>query len=256
MARSPGFTLPLLLDDTTIQPDRILPGLPRGTTVFWRVLAFDSTITTGWSASRSFTTMPAPLASPLLDAPVDASRIFGSDTTLRWNSVTGAARYLVQVWRDSVMMMLHRDTLFAADPAAPFSSCRIGGLARNVKFWWYVRAFDDCGGYAASALWTFTTDVNTEAASPQAHAGFALRQNTPNPFSDATTIAFTLSTAARAVVRVYDALGREVAVLTDADLPAGAHAVQWRTADLPPGVYVARLQAGTFSATRGMLLAR
>ena len=88
-------------------------------------------------------------------------------------------------------------------------------------------------------------------------ARFALHQNRPNPFRGTTVIAFDLAADAEVSLAVFDLLGRRVATLADRVYPAGAHAVEWDLRDaggarVAPGVYVYRLEAGTFRARRKM----
>lgn len=83
----------------------------------------------------------------------------------------------------------------------------------------------------------------------------------PNPFSETTTIRFRLPVAARAQVRLFDALGREMQTLLDAELPAGEHTVEWdgRDAagvDTPAGAYLYRVDAGGRAESHSMLRLR
>ncbi len=89
----------------------------------------------------------------------------------------------------------------------------------------------------------------------------ALDQNFPNPFNPATTIRFSLREPALVSLRVYDAAGRLVRSLADGPLPAGLHERSWDGADargkpVSSGVYLYRLDAGSFSRTRKMVLIR
>lgn len=97
------------------------------------------------------------------------------------------------------------------------------------------------------------TGVDGDAALPQT---LALQQNHPNPFTPSTLL--TYATPERGAVRltVHDAMGREVAVLVDGIVEAGAHTVAWQAGALPAGLYVARLHAGRELRTRTMLLVR
>ena len=67
----------------------------------------------------------------------------------------------------------------------------------------------------------------------------------PNPVSDAVTFRLELSKAARIRLAVYDALGREVAVVASGYAPAGASEVRWKPGNLPAGVYLYRLTTGS-----------
>jgi serine protease AprX len=89
-----------------------------------------------------------------------------------------------------------------------------------------------------------------------AASGFALEQNAPNPVAGPTAIHFSLPSTTAARLAVYDAMGREVAVLAEGTLEAGAHAATWDASGLAAGVYVYRLTAGDRTAVRRMVVVR
>ena len=83
---------------------------------------------------------------------------------------------------------------------------------------------------------------------------FALEQNYPNPFNPSTTIRYSLPERSPVSVKVFDALGREVAELVRGEQVAGVHEARFDGANLASGVYYCRMQAGNFSDTRKLLL--
>ncbi len=85
---------------------------------------------------------------------------------------------------------------------------------------------------------------------------FRLEQNYPNPFNPTTTITYTLPTATHVLMRVFDTLGRQVAVLTDRVMDAGPHTVQFDASGLSSGVYLYQLRARGITRTKTMLLIR
>lgn len=85
-------------------------------------------------------------------------------------------------------------------------------------------------------------------------SGFALEQNFPNPFNPSTTVRFVLPASGTVTVKVYDIIGKEVAVLVNTVMRAGNHSVRWDASGLPSGVYFCRLVLGAFSSTRKMVL--
>jgi hypothetical protein len=88
-------------------------------------------------------------------------------------------------------------------------------------------------------------------------AAFALEQNYPNPFNPSTTIRFILPVAAGVTLKVYDLLGREVATLCDARAyEAGSQSVEFDASSASSGVYLYRLEAGSFRAERLMIILR
>lgn len=96
-------------------------------------------------------------------------------------------------------------------------------------------------------------------AGPELPVRFALYQNRPNPFSAETAFRFDVPARAPVRLEVFDALGRRVSTLVDRTLEPGAHAYDWdgtdsRGAPLGPGIYLYRMTAGEFRATKRFIL--
>lgn len=87
-------------------------------------------------------------------------------------------------------------------------------------------------------------------------ASMELQQNYPNPFSGTTSVTFRVPEDMDASVRVYDLLGREVAVMADGHFPAGSHSLEFSAADLPEGVYMYKLISGSNVVTKKMMVVR
>ncbi len=90
-------------------------------------------------------------------------------------------------------------------------------------------------------------------------SGCSLAQNYPNPFNPTTTISFSLPSAGRARIEIYNILGRLVAVPHDGMSSAGINQVVWNgrnSAGKPvsSGVYFYRLTADNYTETRKMTL--
>jgi len=93
---------------------------------------------------------------------------------------------------------------------------------------------------------------------------YSLSQNYPNPFNPTTTIGFSLPSQSFVSLKIFDVMGREVAVLLAEELPAGMYKQEWNAADLSSGVYFYRLEAtttslgqsGSFTKTKKLLLLR
>ncbi len=89
---------------------------------------------------------------------------------------------------------------------------------------------------------------------------FELSQNFPNPFNPATEIRYGLPHAARVTLRVYNMLGEEVAVPVQEEWKTpGYHTAIWNGRNaggerVGSGVYLYKLQAGSFTHVRKMLL--
>ena len=68
-------------------------------------------------------------------------------------------------------------------------------------------------------------------------AAFNLYQNFPNPFNPSTSIRFDINTSGNVSLKVFNVLGREIAVLVDEYLRAGSCERVFKTGDLSSGVY-------------------
>ena len=92
--------------------------------------------------------------------------------------------------------------------------------------------------------------------------GNVLHQNSPNPFNPSTTIRFDLQEPAGTQLRVYDMSGRLVRVLLNQKwLEGGNHGTVWDGRDgvgrpVSAGIYVYRIDAGTFRSTKLMTLVK
>ncbi|NOS84164.1 MAG: T9SS type A sorting domain-containing protein [Ignavibacteria bacterium] len=85
---------------------------------------------------------------------------------------------------------------------------------------------------------------------------FTLFQNYPNPFNPATKIKFAVSgtSAAQTTLAVYNVLGHEVSVLVNQQLQPGTYEADWDASAYPSGVYYYKLESGSFTETKKMVL--
>ncbi|MBX2992304.1 MAG: T9SS type A sorting domain-containing protein [Bacteroidetes bacterium] len=83
-----------------------------------------------------------------------------------------------------------------------------------------------------------------------------LEQNYPNPFNPSTTIEFALPKAGIVSLKVFDIVGREVAILVNESMQPGYYRTQFNASALSSGVYFYHIQAGDFSQTKKFVLLR
>jgi hypothetical protein len=104
---------------------------------------------------------------------------------------------------------------------------------------------------------THTVIYETESAVMTVTAevfAYQLHANWPNPFNPTTTITYDLKESGIVFLRVFDVLGREVAMLVEGDQNAGRHTVTFDGSSLSSGIYFYRLDAGSFTDTKKMIL--
>lgn len=121
---------------------------------------------------------------------------------------------------------------------------------------------------AASTMWSYLylddlsissslTGIDEDSSLP---SEFKLEQNYPNPFNPETTISYKIQAASKVSLKVYDALGREVATLVDEYKQPGNYSVKFnaihleRSREIPSGVYFYQLRAGSFVETKKLIL--
>jgi hypothetical protein len=100
-----------------------------------------------------------------------------------------------------------------------------------------------------------SVSVTTSATENRASV-FSLEQNYPNPFNPTTQIGFGVRGSGFVSLKVFDVLGNEVATLVDGFLSAGNYSRTFDASQLASGVYFYRLSAGSFVATKKLVIMR
>jgi endoglucanase len=83
-----------------------------------------------------------------------------------------------------------------------------------------------------------------------------LQQNYPNPFSQSTTISYSLPEPVWARLRIYDITGRNIITLVDQYQNADTYSVRFEAIGLASGIYYYELTGDDFSRTKKMMLAK
>ena len=83
---------------------------------------------------------------------------------------------------------------------------------------------------------------------------YDLSQNYPNPFNPSTTIKFQLPTDGFVTLKVYDILGNEVTTLINEQKPKGRYELNFNASSLASGVYIYKIQTGSFISSKKMML--
>ena len=158
--------------------------------------------------------------------------------------------------------------LFSMDQAKYTDSwVSLGNYKFDTSETCHVRLGDasSVGGQAVifdAMRWTYVDSAEVTAVENHSviPSEFSLDQNYPNPFNPSTIISYQLPQASKVSLKIYDVLGNEVAVLVNKFQTAGAHSVSFdagsnsRGKQLSSGLYLYKLQAGSYSAVRKMLL--
>ncbi len=110
-------------------------------------------------------------------------------------------------------------------------------------------------GYSSTVSINFSV-YSGKISTGQQKSENELTQNYPNPFNPTTQISYSIKSAGTVTLRVYDMLGKEVANLVNERKEPGNYSVTFNAADLPSGIYVYKLTANDFTATKKLLLVK
>ena len=109
-------------------------------------------------------------------------------------------------------------------------------------------------------IFHLSNKTDTATANPESLASTLIPtlSNYPNPFHGVTNIAYTLAHPSHVTLQLFDAKGRTIATLLNADEPTGTHTLPFNATRLAPGVYAYRIAAtapqGNFTATKQMII--
>ncbi len=87
-------------------------------------------------------------------------------------------------------------------------------------------------------------------------AEYSLEQNMPNPTGNNTSIRFTLPESEKVTIKLYDVMGREVATIFEGIASAGSNVASFNSSELKSGTYTYTISAGSFTATRRMVVVK
>jgi subtilisin family serine protease len=101
--------------------------------------------------------------------------------------------------------------------------------------------------------------TSVEGGDDNVPTGFSLGQNYPNPFNPSTVIRYSLPTSGRVTLDIFNVLGQKIRSLVNNLQTTGSHNVEWNGRDgagklVDSGVYLYRLQVGSFVETKKMVL--
>lgn len=111
----------------------------------------------------------------------------------------------------------------------------------------------DIAEYYTLSTQSVATSMND---SPEMPEGYNLFQNYPNPFNPETVIEYQLPEASWVSIQIFDVTGRLVTEPVSGQMYAGVHRVLINASELTSGIYLYRIQAGTFSDTKTFTLIR
>jgi hypothetical protein len=176
----------------------------------------------------------------------------GSDIKLSWKTATEINNYGFEIERCALSAERQAWGKIGfvngnGNSNSPKSYSFVDDNVTAGKYSYRLKQIDNDGQFE------YSKTVEVDLGAPKK---FELSQNYPNPFNPSTVISYQLSAPSKVTLKVYDLLGREVAVLVNEVQQPGNYNSQFSIVNyqLSSGVYFYRLQTDNFSATKKMML--
>jgi len=193
-------------------------------------------------------------AAPILIEPIDSVNV--PEVEFIWTSNYPAIdRYWFEIDTTDLFTTSFIDSMIT-DTTYLYSN-----LQNGKDYWWRVKAHNSLGWGEFSEVATFFVNITSveEEEIDEVPIDYSLSQNYPNPFNPSTKIKYSVPQSSNVVIKVFDVLGNEVAILVNEEKPIGTYEVEFNShsgivRNLTSGVYFYQLNAGEFINTKKMLL--
>ena len=201
----------------------------------------------------------------LVERVQDSTWINSSKTTYSYNSYGNRTLESYARWQDTYWMDAFRDAYTYNDGnmtlmlhelwdgttwVTPSSS----GHSGFFSFQDAIGNYYSFRGKKVEVFYKEITDINDKNNNNLLN--YTLKQNYPNPFNPSTTINYSIVNNGLVQLKIYDILGREVAVLLNEEQPRGNYKIVFNATNLTSGIYFYRLQSGNFTETKKLILLR
>lgn len=179
-----------------------------------------------------------------------------------WNKVTGlTANYIYSISIDG------DDNIYVSSWVSGVSASSDGGDTWTSFGMTGLGVSSIAMGPSSSVLFAGTSDGKLYMKSDRAVTGiedgaeglpteFKLFQNYPNPFNPACIIKFDIADRGAYQLRIFDILGREVALLLNKEFEPGRYNINFNASGLVSGVYIYQLIGPNHKSAKKMLLLR
>lgn len=206
-------------------------------------LGYDGSLTVLWNLLRRSIFVPVELNS------FSAERE-GDKVILRWSTTTETNNYGFELFR----------TNLAGNKKTQIAFIKGAGTSQDANNYSFTENITASGNYLYSLVQKDYDGTEREIASKEIAVNtsmkYQLGQNYPNPFNPGTTIKYELPQASKVNITIYDVLGNEVKILVNEYKPAGNYIVNFDASKLSSGVYIYRLSAGGFAASKKMTVVK
>lgn len=223
---------------------RLKSNLPTGTQITNRaVIKFDLN---PWLATNRY--MNTLDFDPPVTTPRTIYRIQSqNEVELIWDNYDGSGSGV----KNTMVYMANNDGPFTLAATVKGNSVKLP-VEPNITYRFYILSTDNVGNTEINPVSTMEilTGVEETKIVPEE---FALCQNYPNPFNPATTISYALPEKGSVELKIYNAIGEEIAILFKENKEAGYYNFRWEPAGLSTGVYIYQIKFNNIVQSKKMI---
>lgn len=219
--------------------------LTTGTTQTLRCV--DASANFAWAGGNSGTILKLSNTAVPVELTSFTASVVGKNVSLNWSTATEINNYGFEV---------QRKTSNADFVTIAFVEGK--GTTQNPQSYSYTDKNLEYGKYSyrlkqvdLNGNFSYSDIVEVDARIPNK---FGLNQNYPNPFNPSTTISYEIAKETNVSLKVYDAIGNEIATLVNETKAPGTYEVIFDGSNLTNGVYFYKIDAGSFTATKKLIL--
>ena len=233
LSTDPTFASINKMDSTTTDTTKTFSSLLLGKRYYWRVNVQSPVAFGLWSYIWSFTTfIPLPATPQLVGATPYPGQ--PGSVTFKWNKAQYADQYNIQLAHDQNFV-----SIFYSDSTTSDTVKTVTGLTDGFTYYWRVQA-KNVEGLSPWSVLNYTVDVK-DVNEGEIPTEYSLSQNYPNPFNPTTTFSFGLPMKSYVSLKVFDFLGREIAIIVSEEMSAGYYSRQWNANKFSSGLYFYQL---------------
>ena len=223
-------------------------------------LGVASTFTNNFNGSLNYNTQILYVNGVIYEDPLPvelssfSATIIGTSVKLKWMTSTEVNNYGFEIERKSISNSQTSELWSkigfvegSGNVNSPKTYSFTDNNLNSGKYAYRLKQIDNDGKYEYSGM------VEIEINRP---GKMELSQNFPNPFNPSTLIKFNLPEAGMVKLSVYNILGQEIRTLVDEYKESGAYQYKFDAGDLNSGIYIYKIESGSFVQTRKMTLVK
>jgi hypothetical protein len=231
------YDITLVISNTAATPDGVTSGM------MIRFIKQDGNGIESTSFSYEVTA-PVPVELTSFSGTVSCNAV-----SLKWATATEVSNYGFEIERSSSSLSTDWQKIGfvngSGNSNSPKEYSYTDNNLRSGSYSYRLKQIDNDGSYDYSNIVEIKIGLPTN---------LELNQNYPNPFNPSTTISFTIPNSGDVSLKIFNALGEEVATLLDGYREAGVYAVNFNAVNLPSGMYIYQMKTNQTLLTKKMSL--